>query len=52
MIHPLVGYEIAGVLWYQGESNCGSDVYNKTLGGLVDSWRKLWNDDFPFTMCK
>lgn len=48
MIHPLVGYEIAGVLWYQGESNCGSDVYNKTLGGLVDAWRTLWNNDFPF----
>ena len=48
MIRPLVGYKLTGVLWYQGESNCGSGVYNKTLGGLIDVWRKAWKDDFPF----
>lgn len=48
MIHPFVGYKVAGVLWYQGESNVGSDVYDKTLAGLIKSWREVWKDDFPF----
>ena len=48
MIHPLEGFKLAGVLWYQGESNVGSDVYDKTLGGLIQSWRAAWQDNFPF----
>lgn len=48
MIHPLVGYKIAGALWYQGESNVGSNVYNKTMAALIASWRTLWKTDFPF----
>jgi sialate O-acetylesterase len=48
MIHPLIGFKIAGVLWYQGESNVGSSVYDKTFASLITSWRKLWKQDFPF----
>ena len=48
MIKPLVGYKIAGVLWYQGESNSTSAVYDKTLEGLIRAWRGEWKDDFPF----
>ncbi|KGO94311.1 sialate O-acetylesterase [Flavobacterium subsaxonicum] len=48
MIHPLAGFKIAGVLWYQGESNVGSQVYNKTLGALIASWRAAWQDNFSF----
>nr|WP_314895979.1 sialate O-acetylesterase [uncultured Flavobacterium sp.] len=48
MIYPLVGFKIAGVIWYQGESNVGSSVYDKTFSALITSWRKLWNYDFPF----
>ncbi|NDI98405.1 sialate O-acetylesterase [Flavobacterium sp. LaA7.5] len=48
MIYPLVGYKLAGVLWYQGETNTGSSVYNKTLGGLINAWREAWQDNFPF----
>jgi len=48
MINPLIGFKIAGVLWYQGESNVGSTVYNKTFSSLITSWRTLWKDDFPF----
>jgi sialate O-acetylesterase len=48
MIYPIVGFKIAGTLWYQGESNVGSLVYDKTLGALISSWRKEWKDDFPF----
>lgn len=48
MIAPLTQFKIAGVLWYQGESNVGSTVYDKTLSALITSWRKLWKYDFPF----
>ena len=48
MIYPIVGFKIAGTLWYQGESNVGSEVYDKTLSALITSWRKVWQDDFPF----
>lgn len=48
MIYPLTKFKIAGVLWYQGESNVGSTVYDKTLSALITSWRKLWKYDFPF----
>ncbi|UUF14402.1 MULTISPECIES: sialate O-acetylesterase [Flavobacterium] len=48
MIAPIVGFKIAGTIWYQGESNVGSLVYDKTLSALITSWRKNWNDEFPF----
>ncbi|AOC95700.1 hypothetical protein BB050_02603 [Flavobacterium anhuiense] len=48
MIYPIIGFKIAGTLWYQGESNVGSLVYDKTLGALITSWRKEWKDEFPF----
>ncbi|GAA3775640.1 sialate O-acetylesterase [Flavobacterium ginsengiterrae] len=48
MISPITGFKIAGTLWYQGESNVGSLVYDKTLSALITSWRKAWNEEFPF----
>ena len=48
MINPLVGYKITGVLWYQGEANVGSNVYDKTLSALITSWRSIWHNNFPF----
>lgn len=48
MIYPLIGFKIAGVIWYQGESNVGSLVYDKTFLALISSWRKSWNYEFPF----
>lgn len=48
MIYPFIGFKIAGTLWYQGESNVGSQVYDKTLAALIMSWRKTWQEDFPF----
>lgn len=48
MIYPFIGFKIAGTLWYQGESNVGSLVYDKTLSALISSWRRAWQDEFPF----
>ena len=49
MIHPLVPLSVKGVLWYQGESNASRAYeYRKTFPLLIESWRKEWNDNFPF----
>lgn len=48
MINPLTNYKIAGTIWYQGESNVGAKNYELTLSSLIKSWRKKWNQDFPF----
>ncbi len=48
MIYPIIGYNLSGTLWYQGEKNVGSLVYDQVLSALIDSWRDLWQDDFPF----
>lgn len=50
MLHPIIGYGIKGVIWYQGESNI-FDVprYAPSLVALVKEWRQLWKcGDFPF----
>lgn len=50
MIHPLVGYGIKGVIWYQGESNQSKAKEYRTLfPDLITSWRSEWGQgDFPF----
>jgi sialate O-acetylesterase len=49
MISPLIPFSIAGVLWYQGESNAGRAFqYRKTFPLMIQDWRKQWNDEFPF----
>lgn len=49
MIAPLTNFAIAGVLWYQGESNTESHfAYEALFSGMIQSWRKAWNIDFPF----
>lgn len=49
MIAPLAPFDIAGVLWYQGESNTiNADHYEHTFSQLINSWREKWNKDFPF----
>ena len=50
MMHPLVPYGLAGVIWYQGEANAtrGED-YRTAFPLLIKDWRKLWNrNDLPF----
>ncbi|MAZ25901.1 MAG: sialate O-acetylesterase [Cytophagaceae bacterium] len=49
MVAPLVPYDIAGVLWYQGETNAQNvEYYEHTFTSLINSWRKKWDKDFPF----
>ena len=52
MLTTLIPYSISGVIWYQGESDCGSrsHYYDIMMGELIKDWRKEWNDGFPFLM--
>lgn len=50
MIYPLRKYSIAGVLWYQGESNTGYPYdYKDLFEAVIADWRKLWKrEELPF----
>ncbi|HVV04299.1 MAG TPA: sialate O-acetylesterase, partial [Puia sp.] len=50
MIHPLAGYGIKGVIWYQGEQNRpNAEIYDSLLVTMVKEWRRIWNrGDWPF----
>lgn len=50
MIYPLTRLPIAGVLWYQGESNAVRHYeYADLLGALIGQWRADFNlPDLPF----
>ena len=49
MIHPIVNYTIAGVIWYQGEANVerASD-YGTLLDGMIRGWRNTFHRYLPF----
>jgi len=49
MIDPITKFNIAGTIWYQGESNVGNnDIYYKLFTTMIKSWREAWKKDFPF----
>ena len=49
MIYPLTSFSIAGVIWYQGESNTNTYYsYEKLFTKMIDAWRHHWNNNFPF----
>ncbi len=52
MIHPLVPYSMRGAIWYQGEANAHSAeqaiLYRDLLENLVNEWREVWDEKFPF----
>jgi sialate O-acetylesterase len=52
MIHPMEGWPLTGVLWYQGESNAGAgdaEAYADQFKALITSWRTFFNKaDLPF----
>ncbi len=54
MLHPLIGYTMKGVIWYQGEDNCNRyATYADQLQTMVNGWRAEWKQgDFPFYFCQ
>ena len=50
MVHPLIRYNIKGVLWYQGESNTARAAeYDALLPALIHEWRRRWQKpELPF----
>jgi sialate O-acetylesterase len=50
MIAPLEPYALAGVIWYQGESDASRGAqYQKLFPALIRSWRAAWHEGaFPF----
>lgn len=50
MINPLLGYQIKGVIWYQGEQNRHEpENYLKMFPAMVADWRQRWNvGEFAF----
>ena len=49
MICPITNFNIAGVIWYQGEANVDAALtYGHLLSAMINSWRKEWQKDLPF----
>lgn len=52
MIHPMRGWPLTGVLWYQGESNAGpgdAEAYADQFKTLITSWRAFFEQpELPF----
>jgi len=45
VIHPLLPYRVAGILWYQGETNAGRDEeYHRLLPAMITDWRKSYGN--------
>lgn len=49
-IRPLGGYPMAGVIWYQGESNAHNiEIHERLFPLMIESWRKEWKEpELPF----
>lgn len=59
MIHPLIGFPVKGIIWYQGETNYDrAHSYAAMLAKMVEGWRKSWStrvlsvDTLPFYYCQ
>ena len=52
MLFPLTPYAVAGMVWYQGESNTGrAQVYEAQLRCLMQDWRKQFlQPTLPFVI--
>ena len=51
MVAPYVPYAVKGVLWYQGENNCGNRdrQYVSKFKSVAEDWRREWEvADMPF----
>ena len=53
MIAPWKRYGVRGELWYQGESDCGSErEYYLFQDAMAADRRALWGDDYAFLWCQ
>ncbi len=54
MLKPLMPFKVAGVIWYQGESNIGrAEEYCKLFPTLVQCWRDAFkNQSMKFYYCQ
>ena len=54
MLKPIMPYRVAGVIWYQGESNIGhAEEYYKLFPTLVQCWRDAFkNQGMKFYYCQ
>ncbi|WP_163710035.1 sialate O-acetylesterase [Mangrovibacterium lignilyticum] len=53
MIAPLMPFNIAGALWYQGEANTANpDTYEAMLKTMIRSWRVGFGIEFPFYLAQ
>jgi sialate O-acetylesterase len=52
MIHPILNFNVNGVIWYQGERNANagrSYQYRELFPLMINDWRKRWEQpDLPF----
>ena len=51
MLLRIAGFPCTGVLWYQGESDCGlahAKLYEQLMTTLIQHWRSLWDEDLYF----
>ncbi|TKC09894.1 sialate O-acetylesterase [Pedobacter polaris] len=50
MVNPIIGYQIKGVIWYQGENNRVNPLtYDRKMAAMVKEWRALWEaGNWPF----
>ena len=52
VIHPVRGYPVKGVIWYQGEANLGFPaLYGDLMTLLVQDWRAAWGLPLDFYIC-
>ncbi len=52
MVAPMTKYGIAGVIWYQGETDSSLErnpYYHRVFSTLIEDWRHHWRQgEFPF----
>ncbi|MCQ2229835.1 MAG: sialate O-acetylesterase [Bacteroidales bacterium] len=51
MIYPILNYRIAGMIWFQGETNAGRpEEYGVLLPAMIRDWRKSFGE-VPAIIC-
>lgn len=53
MLHPLIPFSVAGVIWYQGETEgepyMNPYLYRFLFPAMIEDWRRLWQrPELPF----